>query len=122
MKKPLQSVQIICDSCNSSFNYADINIMEKYVNLCGDKVRVMYYRCPKCNKLYLIAIHNYTSDKMLKRERELIESNQKRISKGLPASIEKLDQLERIKQELLSYQDALRERYKDGIHLLDQIL
>lgn len=122
MKKPLQSIEIICDSCNFSFDHTALNIKEDSVKLCGDKVRVIYYRCPNCGKLYLIAIHNYTSDKMIKRQKELIASNQKRVKKGLPVSAEKLDQIERIKEDLLSYQDALRERYKRDIHLLDHIL
>ena len=122
MKKPLESVEIVCDSCNSVFTPQEIVILEEYTKLCGDRVRVIYYRCPICKKFYLIGIHNYTSDKMLKRQQELIKSNQSRVAKGLPVSENKLEQIEKLKCELIDYQDVLLERYKQDIDLLDLLL
>lgn len=122
MRKPLREIVIVCDSCNSSFHPKSIAIKEEYVKLCGDRIRVIYYKCPKCKKLYLIGLHNYTSDKLLKRQKELIATTQKRVAKGLPADPKKLEQIEELKKQLLSYQNTLMERYKDGIDLLDQLL
>ena len=122
MKKPLQDITIICDSCNLAFNYTELDIREEYVVLCEDRVKVIYYKCPKCNKVYLIGIHNYISEKLLKQEKNLILANQKRMARGLPASKQKLEQIKEIKESLLSYQDTLREKYKADIHLLDQLL
>ena len=122
MDKKIKEISVICDSCNSSFSPNDIVVDEKFLSMCGDRVRVIYYRCPKCRKVHLIGIHDYRADKLLKRQQELVLSNQRRVNKGLPVSKEKLEQIESIKDELLLYQDTLKERYKNGIDLLDQLL
>ena len=59
---------------------------------------------------------------MLKRQQELIKSNQSRVAKGLPVSENKLEQIEKLKCELIAYQNVLLERYKQDIDLLDLLL
>lgn len=122
MKKKLEEVSVICDNCNSGFSPEVIAIKDNYTVIKGDKVRVIYYRCPNCNKIHVVGVHDYKADKMLKRQQELVTSNQKRVMRGLPVSKQKLEQIEIIKSDLLFYQKILKRQYESEFHLLDSLL
>lgn len=47
---------IFCDSCGYEFPASAVNIKQSDLSIDGTTVRVVYFRCPSCNKVYLIQI------------------------------------------------------------------
>lgn len=54
MKKQLSL--IFCDSCGYEFPASAVNIKQSDLSIDGTTVQVVYFRCPSCNKVYLIQI------------------------------------------------------------------
>lgn len=47
---------IVCDQCGYEFPASAVNIKTSDQLIGGIKLRVVYFRCPSCNKAYLIQI------------------------------------------------------------------
>lgn len=47
---------IQCDHCGYEFPASAVNIKQSDLSVDGTVVRVMYFRCPSCSKVYLIQI------------------------------------------------------------------
>jgi len=47
---------IICDQCGYKFSVSAVNIKQSDLSIGGTTVWVVYFRCPSCNKVYLIQI------------------------------------------------------------------
>lgn len=54
MKKQLGL--IFCDQCGYEFPALAVNIKQSDLSIGGTTVQVVYFRCPSCNKVYLIQI------------------------------------------------------------------
>lgn len=57
---------IVCDECKHEFYLDAVGIHEAIVELNGVPVTLVYFACPKCNKIYRISIQD-------KRYYELVE-------------------------------------------------
>lgn len=47
---------IVCDKCCNEFQTSVINIDESDVDIGQKKFSVLFFRCPKCNKAYVVRI------------------------------------------------------------------
>lgn len=54
MKKQLGLIS--CDQCGYEFPASAVNIKQSDLSIDGTTVQVVYFRCPSCNKVYLIQI------------------------------------------------------------------
>lgn len=61
---------IVCDECKHEFYLDSVNINEAIVELNGVPVTLVYFACPKCDKIYRISIQD-------KRYYELVEDLEK---------------------------------------------
>lgn len=61
---------IVCDECKREFILEAVGIHEAIVQLNGVPVTLVYFACPKCNKIYRISIQD-------KRYYELVEDLEK---------------------------------------------
>lgn len=61
---------IVCDECKYEFYLDAVGIHEVIVELNGVPVTLVYFVCPKCNKIYLISIQD-------RRYYELVEDLEK---------------------------------------------
>lgn len=61
---------IVCDECKHEFYLDAVGIHEAIVELNGVPVTLVYFACPKCNKIYRISIQD-------KRYYELVEDLEK---------------------------------------------
>lgn len=61
---------IVCDECKHEFYLDAVGIHEAIVELKGVPVNLVYFVCPKCNKIYRISIQD-------KRYYELVEDLEK---------------------------------------------
>ena len=61
---------IVCDECKHEFYLDAVGIHEAIVELNGVPVTLVYFTCPKCNKIYRVSIQD-------KRYYELVEDLEK---------------------------------------------
>ena len=61
---------IVCDECKHEFYLDAVGIHEAIVELNGVPVTLVYFACPKCNKIYRISIQD-------RRYYELVEDLEK---------------------------------------------
>ena len=69
---------IACDECKHEFYLDAVGIHVATVELKGVPVNLVYFACPKCNKIYRISIH----DKRYYELVEDIEKTKKRIQRS----------------------------------------
>lgn len=69
---------IYCDECKHEFSMNTVNIKEDIVRLNGVSVALVYFTCPKCNKIYRISIQ----DKRYYELKEDLEKTKKRMRKN----------------------------------------
>ena len=69
---------IICDECTSEFSLNPVDIKEAIIDLGGQAFTLVYFACPKCNKIYRITL----KDKRYEELKEDLERIKKRIRKN----------------------------------------
>ena len=78
----------VCDKCNYEIDMNSVNIQEAAVKLDGQDLTLVYFACPKCNKLYRITLKN----KRCVELREDLEKIKRRIRKNHGSGDEELAQ------------------------------
>ena len=68
----------ICDECSYEIELNSANIHEATINVRGQDLVLVYFACPKCNKIYRITL----KDKRYEELREDLERTKKRIRKN----------------------------------------
>lgn len=104
--------KVKCDECKKEFLLKAVDIQEIAGKIKGNKLTLMFFSCPKCNKIYKICIKDEQYNVLvedLKRAKERF-----RKSKGV-GSIELLSELESMIQikskRLKNYTDKLNSKY-----------
>lgn len=69
---------IVCDECKHEFFLDAVGIHEAIVELNGVPVTLVYFACPKCNKIYRISIQDRRYYELV----EDLEKTKKRIRKN----------------------------------------
>ena len=69
-KQYQQKSKIVCDECKHEFYLDSVDINEAIIELNGVPVTLVYFVCPKCDKIYRISIQD-------KRYYELVEDLEK---------------------------------------------
>lgn len=69
---------IVCDECKHEFYLDAVGIHEAIVELNGVPVTLVYFVCPKCNKIYRISIQDRRYYELV----EDIEKTKKRIQRN----------------------------------------
>lgn len=69
---------IFCDECKYEFSLNPADIKEAIVNLSGQALTLVYFACPKCNKIYRIML----KDKRYEELKEDLERTKTRIRKN----------------------------------------
>lgn len=70
--------RIKCDECEHEFILKAVGIHEAIVQLNGVPVTLVYFACPKCNKIYRISIQ----DRRYYELKEDLEKTKKRIRRN----------------------------------------
>lgn len=105
-------VKVKCDECEHEFFLEAVGINEAIVELNGVPVTLVYFACPKCNKIYRVSIQ----DKRYYELKEDLEDTKKRIrrlngSKNFEMA-KILNSMVIKKQERLSaYMEAVRKAF-----------
>ena len=75
MKNIEERTLIKCDKCEHEFFLKAVGINEAIVELNGVPVTLVYFACPKCNKIYRVSIQ----DKRYYELKEDLDKTKKRI-------------------------------------------
>ena len=51
-----QNAKLICDECKHEFSLKTINIKNAEVKINNQQLTLIYFTCPKCNKLYRVSL------------------------------------------------------------------
>lgn len=76
--KPNDIKIIYCDDCKNEFSMNTVNIDETIVDINGQELNLVYFVCPKCNKIYRIML----KDKQYNELKEDLEKTKNRIRKN----------------------------------------
>jgi phytoene dehydrogenase-like protein len=69
---------VYCDDCKHEFSMDSVDIKETTMNLGGQALKLVYFTCPKCNKIYRITL----KDKRYEELKEDLERTKTRIRKN----------------------------------------
>lgn len=98
-----------CDECNHEFSMNTVNIEEATVTLGGQDLVLVYFACPKCNKIYRIML----KDKCYCELREDLEKTKKRIRKNNGSGDEEFARM------LYDMVSRKHQRLKDHVNMLN---
>ena len=112
-RPPIPSSSLVyCDECKFEFSMNSVEIKETIVKLNNTPVALVYFTCPKCNKIYRISIQ----DKRYYELKEDLENTKKRIRKNYGSNnkdkAEMLDYMVRKKHDRLkAYVDKVNKMF-----------
>lgn len=69
---------VYCDECKHEFSMNSVDIQEVAMNLGGQALKLVYFTCPKCNKIYRITL----KDERYEELKEDLERTKNRIRKN----------------------------------------
>lgn len=69
---------VVCDECKHEFSMNTVDIQEAAINLGGQVLKLVYFTCPKCNKIYRITL----KDERYEELKEDLERTKKRIRRN----------------------------------------
>lgn len=103
---------VYCDECKHEFSMMSVNIKIATVNIDGEELNLSYFACPKCRRIYRIAL----MDKRYYELKEDLDKIRKRTRKNLGSKdIEKTINLQTMvkakRERLQKHVDALNRKY-----------
>ena len=102
---------IVCDECKHEFYLDAVGIHEAIVELNGVPVTLVYFACPKCNKIYRISIQDRRYYELV----EDLEKTKKRIRRNHGSNNEMARMLNYMvfkkKQRLEEYVDKVNKMF-----------
>ena len=77
-EKEIGKTRISCDECKHEFFLEAVNIEQAEVKINDQQLTLIYFTCPKCNKLYKVSL----ADARYFELREDLENTKKRIRRN----------------------------------------
>lgn len=125
MKNKKEESCIICDACKHEFYLNAVKIQESIVKLNNVPVVLIYFTCPKCNKIYRVSIqdkHFYELaadinkiEKWIRKSCDNIQRNHISNSEEVKRMQEHIELLNSMvlkkKQHLVKYEDAVNKKF-----------
>lgn len=109
-EKAVNCQKIYCDDCKQEFFVNSVNIDETAITLNGQALTLVYFVCPRCNKIYRILL----KDKQYDELKEDLEKTKARIRKQCGSGNEELA------RTLNSMVVKKHERLKNHLNALDR--
>lgn len=81
-----QIESIVCDECKQEFSMNSVNINEVPIEIDGQALVLVYFACPKCDKIYRICL----KDDRYEELKEDLEKTKKRIRQNHGSGNEEL--------------------------------
>lgn len=106
---------IICDNCHCKFDKESIVIKRKNVNVEGKGIEVAYFKCIHCGKSYLTEVVNYAVEKKKKKFDKILASLRRKQALGIKPNESRIKEAIDLKDDLISYEMKLKDKYKSLI-------
>ena len=74
----IEKIRVACDECKHEFFLESVNIENAEVKINDQQLTLIYFTCPKCNKLYRVSL----ADARYFELREDLEKTKKRIRRN----------------------------------------
>lgn len=109
--------QICCDECEHTW-LATETVMHSDVvkNESGQEMLVHFFLCPECKKIYVVDIIDNRMRSYLERVSRL-EKKISRAQKHKSNVSEEVSKRNQLREQMLSYQNALKNKYSKHFHL-----
>lgn len=111
----MKANMIICDNCHCKFDKGSIVIKRKTVNVEGKVIEVAYFKCMHCGKPYLTEVVDYAVEKKKKKFDKILASLRRKQALGIKPNESRIKEAIDLKDDLISYEMQLRDRYKNLI-------
>lgn len=107
-----QKTRVICDECKHEFFLEAVNIESAEVKVNDQQLTLIYFTCPKCNKLYRVSL----ADARYFELREDLEKTKKRIRRNHGSNNEEMHRMlnqmvNRKLERLRSHTDKLNKKF-----------
>ena len=111
----MKANKIICDNCHCKLDKESIVIKSKEAKIAGNKIDIRYFNCHMCKKPYLITVENYTVHKKKRKYDLIMRSINRKCKYGIKVSDQRLKEATALKDDLISYEMKLKDKYKNLI-------
>ena len=108
---------ISCDECKADFAADKIEFKHTDAVVDEKQFEVVYYKCPTCGKVYVVCMLDYWGKKLQDKYVRAID-NYRKLYKNTQNEAklkQKLEAIEVMKDEAMSYQNELLRAYRDLI-------
>lgn len=108
----LRNAKVFCDECKFEFSMNAVNIQNATIDIGGKSFGLIYFTCPKCNKIYRVSI----TDARYFELREDLEKTKKRIRRNYGSNNEEMarvlnQMVNRKLERLRNYADKLNKMF-----------
>lgn len=109
----MESNVIICDYCQKEFNSSELAFNSVNTTVDNKEFEVVYYKCPHCAKVYVIAMLDYWGKKLQKNYVNAVDSYRAGYRAQLsPIKLQqKYEKMETLKEQAMSYQKEILHKY-----------
>ena len=111
----MKANKIICDNCHCKLDKESIVIKSKEAKIAGSKINMRDFNCNMSNKTYLITVENYTIHKKKRKYDLIMRSINRKRKYGIKVSEQRLKEVTALKDDLISYEMKLKDKYKNLI-------
>lgn len=109
--------QLECDKCKRIWLLENATIHSESVkNENGQEMLVHFFLCPKCNEIYIVDIIDVKVRMYLEKMKKL-EKKISRMQKRSMNANEEVSKRNQVKQSLLQYEKALKNKYNKYFYL-----
>lgn len=108
----IEKTRVVCDECKHEFFLESVNIENAEVKINNQQLTLIYFTCPKCNKLYRVSL----VDARYFELREDLEKTKKRIRRNHGSNNEEMHRMlnqmvNRKLERLRSHTDKLNKKF-----------
>lgn len=108
----IEKTRVVCDECKHEFFLESVNIENAEVKINNQQLTLIYFTCPKCNKLYRVSL----TDARYFELREDLEKTKKRIRRNHGSNNEEMHRMlnqmvSRKLERLRSHTDKLNKKF-----------
>lgn len=108
----IEKTRVACDECKHEFFLESVNIENAEVKIKDQQLTLIYFTCPKCNKLYRVSL----TDARYFELREDLENTKKRIRRNHGSNNEEMHRMlnqmvNRKLERLRSHTDKLNKKF-----------
>lgn len=108
----IEKTRVVCDECKHEFFLESVNIENAEVKINNQQLTLIYFTCPKCNKLYRVSL----TDARYFELREDLEKTKNRIRRNHGSNNEEMHRMlnqmvSRKLERLRSHTDKLNKKF-----------